>query len=53
LNRQASSTSLEQLITVAEENMVPVLNFDELLPEGSNYQDWMAGILSEIEAISN
>ncbi len=53
VNRQASSTSLEQLITVAEENMVPVLNFDELLPEGSNYQDWMAGILAEIETISN
>jgi zinc/manganese transport system substrate-binding protein len=53
VNRQASSTSLEQLIAVAEENAVPVLNFDELLPEGSNYQDWMAGILSEIEAISN
>jgi zinc/manganese transport system substrate-binding protein len=53
VNRQASSTSLEQLIAVAEENAVPVLNFDELLPEGSNYQDWMAGILTEIEAISN
>jgi zinc/manganese transport system substrate-binding protein len=53
VNRQATSTSLEQLIAVAEENMVPVLNFDELLPEGSNYQDWMAGILAEIETISN
>jgi zinc/manganese transport system substrate-binding protein len=53
VNRQASSTSLEQLIAVAEENAVPVLNFDELLPEDSNYQDWMAGILAEIEAISN
>jgi len=53
VNRQASSTSLEQLIAVAEENAVPVLNFDELLPEGSNYQDWMAGILSEIETLSN
>lgn len=53
VNRQASSTSLEQLIAVAEENMVPVLNFDELLPEGSNYQDWMAGILTDIEAIGN
>lgn len=53
INRQASSTSLEQLINVAEENMVPVLNFDELLPEGSNYQDWMSGILAEIETISN
>jgi zinc/manganese transport system substrate-binding protein len=53
VNRQASSTSLEQLIAVAEENMVPVLNFDELLPQGSNYQDWMSGILTEIEAIGN
>lgn len=53
VNRQATSTSLEQLIAVAEENMVPVLNFDELLPEGSSYQDWMAGILAEIETISN
>jgi zinc/manganese transport system substrate-binding protein len=53
VNRQATSTSLAQLINVAEENMVPVLNFDELLPEGSNYQDWMAGILAEIETISN
>jgi zinc/manganese transport system substrate-binding protein len=53
VNRQASSTSLEQLIAVAEENAVPVLNFDELLPEGSNYQDWMAGILLEIEGLSS
>jgi len=53
VNRQASSTSLEQLIAVAEENAVPVLNFDELLPEGSNYQDWMDGILLEIEGLSS
>jgi zinc/manganese transport system substrate-binding protein len=53
VNRQASSSSLEQLIAVADENSVPVLNFDELLPEGSNYQQWMASILEEIEIVSN
>ena len=53
VNRQASSSSLEQLIAVADENSVPVLNFDELLPEGSNYQQWMASILEEIETVSN
>jgi zinc/manganese transport system substrate-binding protein len=52
VNPQATSTSLEQLINLAQENSVPVLNFDELLPEGTNYQEWMLSILDEIESLT-
>jgi zinc/manganese transport system substrate-binding protein len=52
VNPQATSTSLEQLINLAKENSVPVLNFDELLPEGKNYQEWMLSILDEIESVT-
>ena len=52
VNPQATSTSLEQLIKLAEENTVPVLNFDELLPEGKNFQEWMLSILDEIESLT-
>jgi len=52
VNPQATSTSLEQLVNLAQENAVPVLNFDELLPEGKNYQEWMLSILDEIESVT-
>jgi zinc/manganese transport system substrate-binding protein len=52
VNPQATSTSLEQLVNLAQENAVPVLNFDELLPEGKNYQEWMLSILDEIESLT-
>jgi len=50
VNRQVTSASLEKLKTLAEENGIAVLTFDELLAEGQSYQDWFAALLSELEA---
>ncbi|MEY3274704.1 MAG: hypothetical protein RLZZ279_836 [Actinomycetota bacterium] len=50
VNRQVTSASLEKLKTLAEENGIAVLTFDELLAEGQSYQDWFAALLTELEA---
>jgi zinc/manganese transport system substrate-binding protein len=50
VNRQVTSASLEKLKTLAEENGIAVLTFDELLAEGQSYQDWFAAMLTELEA---
>ena len=50
VNRQMTSASLEKLKTLAEENRIAVLTFDELLAEGQSYQDWFAALLTELEA---
>jgi zinc/manganese transport system substrate-binding protein len=51
VNAQGTSPVLESLKKLAEESGVPVLEFDELLPEGSNYQEWMGSKLDSIAAI--
>ena len=51
VNRQVTSASLEKLKTLAEENGIAVLTFDELLAEGQSYQDWFAAMLTELDAI--
>ena len=51
VNAQGTSPVLESLKKLAEESGVPVLEFDELLPEGSNYQEWMESKLDSIAAI--
>jgi len=51
VNAQVTSPTLESLKKLAEESGVPVLEFDELLPEGSNYQEWMESKLDSIAAI--
>jgi len=51
VNQQATSPTLDALKQLAADAEVPVLEFDELLPAGSNYQEWMAGILDSIAAI--
>jgi zinc/manganese transport system substrate-binding protein len=50
VNRQVTSASLEKLKTLAEENGIAVLTFDELLAEGQSYQDWFAALLTQLEA---
>jgi zinc/manganese transport system substrate-binding protein len=50
VNRQVTSASLEKLKTLAEENGIAVLTFDELIAEGQSYQDWFAALLTELEA---
>jgi zinc/manganese transport system substrate-binding protein len=51
VNAQGTSPVLESLKKLAEESGIPVLEFDELLPEGSNYQEWMESKLDSIAAI--
>jgi len=51
VNEQVTSPTLASLKKLAEESGVPVLEFDELLPEGSNYQEWMESKLDSIAAI--
>jgi zinc/manganese transport system substrate-binding protein len=51
VNAQGTSPVLESLKKLAEESGVSVLEFDELLPEGSNYQEWMESKLDSIAAI--
>jgi zinc/manganese transport system substrate-binding protein len=50
VNRQVTSASLEKLKTLAEENSIAVLTFDELLGDGQSYQEWFAALLTELEA---
>jgi len=51
VNAQGTSPVLESLKKLAGESGVPVLEFDEFLPEGSNYQEWMESKLDSIAAI--
>ena len=51
VNAQVTSPTLDSLKKVAADSGVPVLEFDELLPEGSSYQEWMATILDAIASI--
>jgi zinc/manganese transport system substrate-binding protein len=51
VNEQATSPTLDALKQLAAESGVPVLEFDELLPEGSTYQQWMGSILDSIAGI--
>ena len=51
VNEQVTSPTLESLRSLAEDSGVPVLEFDELLPVGSNYQEWMGSLLDSIAAV--
>jgi zinc/manganese transport system substrate-binding protein len=50
VNEQVTSTTLESLRETAEAASVPVLEFQELLPAGVNYQDWANSVLDQIES---
>jgi zinc/manganese transport system substrate-binding protein len=51
VNEQVTSPTLESIRSLAEDSGVPVLEFDELLPVGSNYQEWMGSLLDSIAAV--
>ncbi|EIC91750.1 hypothetical protein IMCC13023_02290 [Candidatus Aquiluna sp. IMCC13023] len=52
INEQVTSPTLEALKSLAEESGVPILKFDELLPDDTNYQEWMGSLLDSIAAAS-
>ena len=51
VNRQVTSVSLEKLASIAKEQGIPVISFDELLPGDASYQEWFDGLLSELSAL--
>jgi zinc/manganese transport system substrate-binding protein len=51
VNRQVTSVSLEKLASIAKEQGIPVISFDELLPGDSSYQQWFDGLLTELAAV--
>jgi zinc/manganese transport system substrate-binding protein len=51
VNRQVTSVSLEKLASVAKEQGIPVISFDELLPGDASYQQWFDGLLTELAAV--
>ena len=51
VNQQVTSPTLESLREKAAAASVPVLEFEELLPEGMNYQQWANSVLDKIESV--
>ena len=51
VNQQVTSPTLESLRDKAAAASVPVLEFEELLPEGMNYQQWADSVLDKIESV--
>ena len=52
VNRQTASSQINALVKLCAENGVSVVYFDELLPEGKNYYDWMHEKISEIRKLT-
>ena len=52
-NVQTTNKTIEGLITLAEENKVPVLNVTETQPEGKTYIEWMLDQYNKLEEILN
>jgi zinc/manganese transport system substrate-binding protein len=50
VNRQVTSISLDKLKATAQEQGLRIVELDELLPDGANYQQWFGTILDQIEA---
>jgi zinc/manganese transport system substrate-binding protein len=50
VNQQVTSQTLTSLREKAEAASIPVLEFDELLPPGLNYQQWANSVLDQIES---
>ncbi|NBD24129.1 metal ABC transporter solute-binding protein, Zn/Mn family [Paenibacillus glycinis] len=49
-NTQATSQTVQNLVDLANENGVPVIEVTETLPSGKNYLTWMTDILDQIKA---
>ena len=52
-NVQTTNKTVEGLITLAEENKVPVLNVTETQPDGKTYIEWMLDQYNKLEEILN
>jgi zinc/manganese transport system substrate-binding protein len=52
VNEQVTSPTLDALKQLAADSGVAVLEFDELLPSGLNYQQWMSQILDSIASVN-
>jgi hypothetical protein len=51
VNRQVTSISLDKLKATAQEQGLRIVELDELLPDGANYQQWFGTILDQIEDV--
>jgi len=51
VNRQVTSPTLETLKELAADSGVKVLEFDELLPPETSYQEWMDSVLDSIASV--
>jgi zinc/manganese transport system substrate-binding protein len=51
VNQQVTSQTLTSLREKADAASIPVLEFDELLPMGMNYQQWANSVLDQIESV--
>ena len=52
-NVQTTNKTIEGLITLAEQNKVPVLNVTETQPDGKTYIEWMLDQYNKLEEILN
>lgn len=52
VNRQTSSNQIEALVKLCNDNGVSVVYFDELLPAGQNYFEWMNAKIAEIRKLT-
>lgn len=52
-NVQTTNKTIEGLITLAEENKVPILNVTETQPDGKTYIEWMLDQYNRLEEILN
>ncbi len=50
VNPQTGSVQIDGLVSLAKENGIAVVELSELLPEGSNYYEWMDLNIANLEA---
>lgn len=50
-NKQTTSVTVSNLVSLAKENDVPVINVTETIPDGENYVTWKLSELKQIQKI--
>lgn len=50
-NKQTTSATVSNLVSLAKENDVPVINVTETIPDGENYVTWKLSELKQIQKI--
>lgn len=50
-NKQTGNKIIDELLTMARKNNVPIVNVTETMPSGKNYQSWMISQLNQISKI--